>query len=206
VTPVRTRARKGDGDLLREEILESAERLLLETGSEEAVSIRAVATATGVTPPSIYRHFADKNELIFEVCSRVFILLDDVLEAAIEGIDDPVEAMAARGRAYVRFGVEHPEHYRIMFMSPAADMPEKWEGVIRSGSFAHLLEGIQRVVDAGRMAPDADVFQTGLHIWANIHGLTSLLLARPTFPWPDLEPFVEEHLQMCMAGTILAPR
>lgn len=203
VTATRTRARKGEGELLREEILEATERLLLETGSEDAVSIRAVANATGVTPPSIYRHFADKNELIFEVCSRVFALLDDVLEAAVEGIEDPVEAMAARGRAYVRFGVEHPEHYRIMFMSAASDTPEKWEVVIRSGSFAHLLEGIQRVVDAGRMAPDTDVFRMGLHIWANIHGITSLLVARPTFPWPELAPFVEEHLQMCMQGTVL---
>jgi AcrR family transcriptional regulator len=202
----RKRARKGDGDLLREEILEATERLLLETGSEEAVSIRAVALATGVTPPSIYRHFPDKNHLIFEVCSRVFTLLDEALERATEGIDDPVDAMAARGRAYVRFGVEHPEHYRIMFMSAASDTPEKWDTVIQSGSFAHLLEGIQRVIDAGAMDPETDVYRMGLHIWANIHGLTSLLVARPTFPWPELEPFVDEHLAMCMNGTILGDR
>lgn len=202
MTPARKRARRGDGDLLREEILEATERLLVETGSEEAVSIRAVAKATGVTAPSIYRHFPDKNHLIFEACSRVFAVLDDVLESAVVGIDDPVEALAARGRAYVRFGVEHPEHYRIMFMSPASDIPEKWDVVVRSGAFAHLLEGIQRVIDGGRMDPETDVFEMGLHIWANIHGITSLLVARPTFPWPELEPFVEQHLAMCMVGAL----
>jgi AcrR family transcriptional regulator len=55
----RRRARRGEGEKLREEILEAAERLLLQTGSEEMVQVRAVAEAVGVTPPSIYLHFAD---------------------------------------------------------------------------------------------------------------------------------------------------
>src|SRR5688500_4868576 len=134
----RPRARKGDGDLLRTEILEATERLLLETGSEEAVSIRAVADATGVTPPSIYRHFTDKQHLLFEVCARQLTRLDDAIEAACAGIDDPLEAMRARGRAYVRFGVEHPEHYRIMYMGPAYATPDDWNDLLATGSFAHL--------------------------------------------------------------------
>jgi AcrR family transcriptional regulator len=198
----RQRARRGDGELLHEEILEVTERLLVELGSEELVSIRVVADAVGVTPPSIYRHFVDKNHLMFEVCSRVFARLDDVLEAATAGIADPVEALAARGRAYVRFGVEHPEQYRIMFMGHAQAAPDQWGEVITTGSFAHLMDGIQRVVDAGRMAPDTDLFDTALHIWANIHGITSLLVARPSFPWPELAGFVERHLELCMAGVV----
>ena len=67
-SPRRARARRGEGPRLREEILAAATRLLAETGDEEAVSIRAVAEAVGVTPPSIYLHFADKTELIFAVC------------------------------------------------------------------------------------------------------------------------------------------
>ncbi|MDP1819569.1 MAG: TetR/AcrR family transcriptional regulator [Acidimicrobiales bacterium] len=199
MTVTRKRARKGEGELLREEILQATERLLLETGSEEAVSIRSVAHATGVTPPSIYRHFVDKTHLLFEVCARQFALLDDVIEEAVAGIDDPLEAMAARGRAYVRFGVEHPEHYRIMFMGPAYTTPDQWGDVLSTGSFAHLVDGIQRVVDAGLMPADTDPFTTALHVWANIHGLTSLLVARPDMPWPDIPSFVEEHLHLCLA-------
>lgn len=202
MTATRQRARKGEGDLLREEILEATERLLVETGSEDAVSIRLVARATGVTAPSIYRHFADKNALMFEVCSRVFTRLDEALEAAIEGIEDPVEALAERGRAYVRFGVEHPEHYRIMFMGAAYAMPDSWDEILDTGSFAHLVEGIQRVMDAGRMDTDTDAYTMALHVWANIHGLTSLLVARPTLPWPELSSFVDEHLAICMKGTV----
>jgi AcrR family transcriptional regulator len=199
----RRRNPKGHGDLLREEILEVTERLLLATGSEEAVSIRSVAQAAGVTPPSVYRHFADKTHLIFEVCQRQFDRFDEVLEEAVRGIDDPVAAMRARGRAYVRFGIEHPEHYRIMFMGRAATTPAEWDDVLRTGSFAHLMEGIQAVIDAGRSRTDEDAFTIALHVWANIHGLTSLLVTKPNIPWPDLETFVEQHLDQCMAAHVV---
>lgn len=195
---MRPRARKGEGNLLREAILEATEQLLLETGSEDEVSIRAVARATGVTPPSIYRHFEDKTHLLFEVCARQLALLDEAIEAAVAGIDDPLLALQARGKAYVRFGIEHPEHYRIMFMGPAYATPDQWSDLLGTGSFAHLVMGIQAAVDAGAISPPDDAFATALHIWANIHGLTSLLVARPTMPWPALEGFIDDHLALCV--------
>lgn len=205
MTVTRRRARKGDGDLLRGEILEAAERLLLETGSEEQVSIRAVARATGVTAPSIYRHFEDKAHLLFEVCARHFDLLDEELQAAVAGIEDPVLALHARGKAYVRFGIEHPEHYRIMFMGPAYATPDPWADILATGSFAHLVEGLQAVVDAGAMAEPDDLVTTALHVWANIHGLTSLLVARPGLPWPELDGLIDEHLALCLRAHLPRP-
>jgi AcrR family transcriptional regulator len=206
VTPDRPRARKGEGELLREEILEAAEALLLETASEDAVSIRAVAQAVGVTAPSIYRHFPDKTHLLFEVCARQFELLDEVLEAAVSGIDDPLEAMAARGRAYVRFGVEHPEHYRIMFMGSTQATPAQWQDIVGTGSFANLIRGIERLRDADLLPPEIDTYTTALHVWANIHGLTSLLVTKPGIEWPELEDFVEEHLEQCFLAQMVQAR
>ena len=95
----RTRARRGEGELLHTQILDAAERLLIETGSEEAVSIRRIAEAVGVTPPSIYLHFADKDELIFAVCERQFEALDRVMDEAVVGIEDPLEELYAGCRA-----------------------------------------------------------------------------------------------------------
>ncbi len=205
VTRPRPRARKGEGELLRDEILAAAERLLLETGSEDQVSIRAVAAATGVTAPSIYRHFEDKRHLLFEVCARQFELLDEALEAAVAGIADPVVALRARGRAYVRFGIDHPEHYRIMFMGPSYETPDQWSDILSTGSFAHLVEGIQKVADTGAIVVPEDVVTTALHIWANIHGLTSLLVARPQMPWPELDRFIDEHLDLCLRAQLPRP-
>ena len=63
----RVRARKGEGELLRDEIIAATEALLVRTGDASAVSVRAIADAVGVTPPSIYLHFADKSELLYAV-------------------------------------------------------------------------------------------------------------------------------------------
>src|SRR5688500_4008415 len=94
--PRRSRARKGEGPLLRAEILAATEKLLLATGSADEVSIRGVAEAVGVTPPSIYRHFPDKTTLIFEVSNRYFAALDDAIDAAVTGVEDPIQELAAR--------------------------------------------------------------------------------------------------------------
>ncbi|NED65050.1 helix-turn-helix transcriptional regulator, partial [Streptomyces sp. SID10244] len=71
-TTKRTRSPRGSGELLAEEIIASATALLLEEGDDAAVSIRAVAGRVGVTPPSIYLHFADKDALLDAVCARYF--------------------------------------------------------------------------------------------------------------------------------------
>src|SRR4051794_538206 len=95
ITPAaRSRARRGEGQRLRDEILVAATQVLADTGSEQAMSIRAVADAAGVTPPSIYMHFADKTDLVYAVCERHFAELDAHVEAALVGITDPVERLA----------------------------------------------------------------------------------------------------------------
>ena len=190
MTPVtrRARARRGDGDLLRAEILAAAERLLIRTGDEGAVSIRAIADAAGVTPPSIYMHFADKTELLAAVSQARFGDLDRVMEEAAAKAGNPVEALWARGRAYVRFGLDNPEHYRILFMTkPLPERPAKDEGDLPGlTAFSHLVEEVARCMDTGALAA-GDPFLVATGLWTGVHGITSLLIARPDFPWPDVD-------------------
>jgi AcrR family transcriptional regulator len=180
----RARARRGEGPRLREEILAAATRLLAETDDEEAVSIRAVAEAVGVTPPSIYLHFADKTELIFAVCEEQFRQLDAEMAAAAAGVDDPLEALRRRGQAYVRFGLGNAEAYRVLFMykdQVPANVGEEY--LYRSQTFNHLVESVQRCLDAEVLRP-GDPLQISIGLWVLVHGITSLLLAAPAFPWP----------------------
>jgi AcrR family transcriptional regulator len=201
--PRRPRARKGEGPRLREEILAATERLLLQTGSAEAVSIRAVADAVGVTPPSIYRHFPDKQSLIFEVCTRHFTALTEHMRKAADGIDDPVEAMAARGRAYVHFGVAHPEPYRIMFMTRPDGSPtnvqEEWFRT--SETFLDALQGVQACIDAGRLRPEhTDAYRVCLGFWARVHGLTSIAVSKPFLGIDD--DFIAEYIDASLHGIV----
>jgi AcrR family transcriptional regulator len=194
MTPAaRARARRGEGERLREELVDATEQLIEELGDADAVSIRAICDAVGVSPPSVYLHFADKDQLLFAVCARVFSRLDDVMNrAAATAGDDPVEALRRRGQAYVRYGLEHPENYRLLFMAKPSGPPEHLDQVHMPGSvaFVHLQEAVQACVDCGAFRPDVDAYMAAVAIWTGVHGVTSLLISIPDFPWPERDALV----------------
>ncbi|MGH2555083.1 MAG: TetR/AcrR family transcriptional regulator [Actinomycetota bacterium] len=202
--PRRRRARRGEGDKLRDQITEVVERLLIETGDEAAVTIRAVADAVGVTPPSVYLHFADKDELLFAVCERHFAELDRVTQEAAAGSEDLLESLALRGRAYIGFGVQHPEQYRILFMGKPSRTPENFnlERLGDAAAFGHLLEHVITCVQAGLI--EGDPLQVSLVLWAGVHGVTSLLISKPEFPWPDVNVMADRLCRALVYG--LKPR
>jgi len=187
----RRRARRGEGDKLREEILDVAERLVVRAGNADAVSIRAIAEAVGVTPPSIYLHFPDKEALVFAVSERRFEEFDNTIERAGATTDDPIESLRRRGRAYVQFGLEHPEAYRVLFMTgyPRQDPLEAFRGA-GARSFQHLVDAVQRGIEAGALRP-VDPLLAAVGVWTSVHGITSLLISMPSFRWPDREQLLD---------------
>jgi AcrR family transcriptional regulator len=200
--PRRTRARRGEGEKLKQEIIEAAERLLVEAGSQEAVSIRAIADAVGCTPPAIYMHFADKDELFFELCEGRFALFRDYLAEARASTDDPVEALRRCGRAYIRFAMENPDQYRILFMTgPTVPDNKELQDTVGFQSFMAVIEAVQLAVDAGAIRP-VDPFLTAVALWASSHGLASLMIGATRFPWPDREAIVEHQIDMLISGLL----
>ncbi len=174
-------------------------------GNPSAVSIRAVASAVGVTPPSIYLHFADKDELIWAVCDRQFSKLATRMRAAAQG-QDPLGALTAMGRAYVRFGLENPEQYRIIFMNREEREPP-WvtpEHMAELTAFGDLFAAVREAIDTGALRP-LDPLVVSLGLWAAVHGVTSLLLAKPGFPWPDHQGLVDHMLRTQLEGLLRPP-
>ena len=165
------------------------------------MSIRAVADAVGVTAPSIYLHFADKSDLVFAVCEEHFARFEAAAQEAIAGVDDPVERMYRRGRAYVRFGLENPEHYRIMFMSRSDEPPPRLsdEGIAVSAAFGGLVEDVKAAVASGKIMAD-DPFLVACGLWATVHGITSLMISKPVFPWPPSDQLVDYALAVIGRG------
>ena len=198
--PARRRAPRGRGAELRGELLRAAVDLLTETGDEAAVSLRAVAQRVGVSVPSIYLHFTDKQALIDAVCHEVFDVLDRRLRAAGEGTDDPLQALRAQGNAYVHFAIENPEHFRLVMMRAHEPDPAGVDVLAASGAFGYLVESVRKCVDAGLL--EGDPAQLALSLWAAAHGVAALLVAKPYFPWPDTDALIDRTV--CMAGLGLA--
>ena len=207
-TTARPRSRRGEGERLREEILAAAEALLVETASEDAVSIRAVAQAVGVSPPSIYRHFADKDMLLLEVCRHSFTHFSAALEEAL-GAEGTPQQMRELGHAYIRYARQFPEHYRIMFMARFELSAQAYaeEMVAEGSSFALLLDISQRMIDSGRVRPEIaerGALHVGILFWSAVHGLASLRVAKPGLPWPDPTALEDDLLAGILSG-LLAP-
>jgi AcrR family transcriptional regulator len=194
----RKRAQRGSGEQLRAEIVAAAKRLLAQTGNADAVSIRSVADAVGVTSPSIYLHFADKDELLSAVVMDVFAELDAAMVSAGDGLTEPLERMRAFGLAYVRFAVKHPEHYRIATMDPCAQAPAVDE-ILAESAFVHFRETVQECIRAGIFA-EADPLPITLELWAAAHGVASLMIAKPYLPWGDVEQIADRVLCAAAVG------
>ncbi|ELS51128.1 TetR/AcrR family transcriptional regulator [Streptomyces viridochromogenes] len=175
----------GEGERLRQEILDAAARILEETGRENALSLRGVAREVGIAAPSIYLHFKNKTELVWTVLADAYrALAAEMYEAAESAAGcgaDPWGRMCATVAAYRRFAIDKPRRYRLMFSleyepedRSVADHPldmvrQAWTGAVG----AYLT-----AVAPGRRA-EAEVL--GTHLWTAVHG--QLVLWR-TLPSP----------------------
>lgn len=201
----RRRAPKGEGSRLRGEILDATETLLVQTGNADSVSIRAIADAVGVTPPSIYRHFDDKDELVNAICERRFADLNATFNVADE-FDDPVVRLRELGRAYGRFALEHPEHYRVIMMTTSSreKLKDKSSDESSQGqtAFGRLVAAVHACQEAGRIV-SGDPSTIAVVLWSGVHGLVSLLITSPGFPWPaDPATLLEGVLDAQMASLL----
>ena len=173
----RRQAKKAD---TRRAILDTATELFLAQGKED-FSLRQVAEAAGYTPTTIYLYFKDKDDLLLHAALDGFKSFGEVLQAAYDAHQDPWERLMAEGEAYVRFGLEYPVHYRLMFMGRGEfvnfDMPDGYESV--TDSFGVLVKTIQECIGAG-ILPEKELNVYSNLIWAGVHGIVSLRLANPT--------------------------
>src|ERR1700761_3988651 len=191
---------RGQGTRLADDIVRGALALVERTGTDEAVTLRAVAREVGIAAPSIYAHFADREAIIMAVVAQVFDELTDAVKAAQAAVsNDPVDRLLAGCQAYLDYGLGHPARYGLLF-SPRGLSPEDYckpvpigedgQPVLEFGAeaFALLVNGIQACVEAGVSASE-DSLADATAVWAALHGTVTLRTALPGFPWPELGAF-----------------
>lgn len=187
--------RRGEGGRLRSEIVQAATRLLQAHGSEDAVTLRAVAREAGIAAPSIYAHFPDPAAITGAVVAETFEALTGALRASREGIGDPVQRLTAQCYGYLRFAEEHPGLYRVLFGRRTGPVGASRSGgetaskdavIVAAGTpaFDILVEAIEGCVQAGR-STSRDPFLDAVALWSALHGYIALRSAAAEFPWPD---------------------
>jgi AcrR family transcriptional regulator len=196
--PARQRNPRGQGARLRDDIIEAASRLLANPAAPP-LTLRAVAREAGVAATSVYLHFADIESLIVAVAEHHFGELIQLQDDVREKSPDPCQQVRAGCLAYCEFGLAHPGHYQVMFANPLpmpADVPyEQFPGLV---AFRQLMGSVAGCI--GVEPADERAFFTAQLIWQQLHGIVSLRISRPLFPWPPLAETVTEAVDRLLAG------
>jgi AcrR family transcriptional regulator len=179
----------------REQILEQALALISEQGIH-AVSTRKIATAVGISQPSLYAFFPTRQALVAEVSRRAFSALSARMS---DELSAPTTAGLLRrlARAYIDFGLTHPDAYRVAFMIEGVRRAagSEHDAALGAGltAFRILRNATARSQGSDATADEIDIIAQST--WASLHGLVSLLIARPNFHWADRERLIETHLR-----------
>jgi len=180
---------------LKSEVLEAARAIFLRDGFD-GFSMRKLAERVGCSPGAIYLHFASKDDLFEAVVEESFARLHERLSIVVDDHrSEPVLALKRGLRIYVDWGLENPDAYRIAFIvGRPANRPYA----------THAAFEVARTI-VGRClagASDPEREAAAQAVWAAVHGVTSLLIQRPTFPWVSRDRIIEDVIDGAVLGAV----
>jgi AcrR family transcriptional regulator len=193
---------RGDDRTTKEKLLAEARDHFLEVGPE-AFSLREVARRVGLTAAAVYRHFDGKEALLAAVCDEGFRVFASYLMGALAK-PSPLERLRTSGKQYLRFALDRPRDYRVIFMSeaPKEKRAGRGGGSSPSPSFQFLVDRVRECMDAGDLAA-GDPEEAAVTIWAHVHGMVSLWLSGHLAPVGDAKAFAalfERSTDKLLAG------
>lgn len=156
-----------------------AARELFREEDYQSVTLRKIAEKIGCSPTAIYLHYKDKHALVLHLIVEGFQLLSNYI-AENSLLDDPVESLRKSSLAYIRFGLEQPHYYRLMFQLQDPELRKLcWENSdqVSGGCFGVLLEKIARIRASGRLALPHDDLMIAHILWSGLHGAVCLGLS-----------------------------
>ncbi len=194
---------KGNSLSLRDKILETSRHLLYSEG-HKALSMRAIAKEVGVSATSIYLHFENKDHLMHTLIEESVEELGDHIEEKVREKTTVLDRFEASINAYVEFGLQNPEKYQIIYQVQPEAMArypkEKFRKVRRS--YELLASIIEEGVAEGVMDVDDPVL-AAYSIWAQMHGVVSVVLNQRLDSRIDQEIFITESLEHIVQGFLV---
>ena len=183
---------------LRRSILDAAREAFVRYGYE-GVSMRQLAEKVGCSHPTLYVHFKDKEALFDALVEESFEKFADSLRSVPESArrGDPVQFLRIMGRAYVQFGLTNASAYEFAFILRRPGI-RKWKPHL---PYERMRAVVQRGMDEKKIRR-MDVDVAGQSLWAAAHGITSLLITRPAFPWADRDKVIGQVIDAAIDGLL----
>ncbi|HEX7669078.1 MAG TPA: TetR/AcrR family transcriptional regulator [Polyangiaceae bacterium] len=191
---------QADVEVFRENTVRAATRLFASQGYA-AVTMRAIASELGTSPMAPYRYFQNKSEIFAMVRAEAYRRFADAqAEAFAAPAANSLERLVTMRDAYVRFALDHPDEYRVMF-ELHQEPEERYPSLAREShrAFASLEEAARRAIAEGVLAGEPT---TVAHLlWSSLHGMVSLHLAgKLTLGRPLEELLASPPLRMLLPG------
>ncbi len=175
-------------------------------GGRSALSLRPLGARLGVTAPALYVHFDNKEAILVAVAETEFTRLIARFEESTHGVTDPIARIKTQSHAYVQYALENPALFEILFVfrpawSPNPDAPEL---PIASKAFEISAAAVDDAIAAGLLG-DAEPLIASLTIWSAVHGVATLLLARPALGAEFEAALVDSVINSVVAGLAAGP-
>lgn len=199
-----SRQREQYRESLRQEILDAARTLFVESGYE-ATSIRRIAEKIGASSGILYHYFEDKPAILAQVISEAFAKLGARMSSIATDSAPPLDNLRRAGRAYIGFALDNPHHYSVLFMKNehALSEPRIMEVFMRDGMkcFGCMRQITRTCIDAGVLRPElTDDDEVAQCLWAGVHGIAALLISCQGFPFVEQARLMDRHLDILIAG------
>jgi AcrR family transcriptional regulator len=165
------------GSELREKILEAASRLFAE-GGDQNVSIRRIAEVVGCSQMAMYRHFADKDALMQQLCIGLYERFSVKLHEQYEQLEDPRERIRQAMRHFITLSIKNPHHYRLAFLTKAPSAQgQELRTKIANPAMAYFRKNLRLALPPG--TPETVVDERLHQLLACQHGMAVLLITHP---------------------------
>lgn len=193
------------GAARRAAILEAAASLYVQFGPSKTTT-RQIAQMVGISQPSLYAHFPTKESLSHALATRAFTLLEERMDTLPPLDAGPQAHLEALIGGYIDFALEESSAYQIAFMLDldvgAHESPSDTDGagqIAGMTAFAMFRDKIAALQAVG-FIQGGPIDVMAQCIWAAMHGLCALFLARPYFPWEDRSALISAHIALIVQG------
>ena len=209
VVSMDNRKARGSGHERVGEILEAARELFLQHGVE-SVSTRQIAMRVGISQTALYVYFKNKGEMLDRLTEGAFRKLGEAMQDVSDRHSNPVDFLRAWVPEYIRFGLKHPDEYRLTFLLRDGRHPgllpqeqRQTEGLRVFADFQKRLSAAQASGELRSLTASPEALAQSL--WAAMHGLVALLLAFSDFDWVKLDALIHVHTDLLLGGLVTTP-
>ncbi len=188
---------------LREEILEVSRELLIKEGFGK-MSMRRIAERADVSATSIYLYFKNKDDLLLALIEESIENLKAALMEVVDVSKGLLMQLEDMARAYISYALNHPQEYEIIYMVRPEEMPRyPKEKFMNIRSAYELLAGIISEGHAREQIDVEDALINAYTLWAQLHGVVSVILNKRLDTRIPQEQFIEQALENIIRGFVL---